>query len=65
MPTLLLYHFRYFDPARDRWLLSRYACDRDEIARHYPQHQLIEPPEERHVPDDPEAMSAAHLARRR
>jgi hypothetical protein len=61
--TLLLYRFRYFDPARNKWLLSRFACERSEIEKHYPQHELIAPPEERHVLDDPHANSAAHLAR--
>ena len=62
---LLLYRFRYLDPARNKWLLARYACERDEIAKRYAQYELIEPPEVRHVPDDPDAMSVAHLARPR
>jgi hypothetical protein len=63
MPTIILYRFKYFDPMRGKWLLARYACGREQIERHYPEHQLIEPPEVRHVPDDPHANSAAHLAR--
>lgn len=63
MPTLLLYRFRYFDPARNRWLLARYACARDEIAEQYAQYELIEPPEVRHAPDNPLGNGAGHLAR--
>lgn len=65
MRTVTLYRFRYLDPVRNKWLLARYAAERDEIAKQYAQFELIEPPEVRHVPDDSSAMSMAHLARRR
>jgi len=27
VPTLILYRFRYLDPARNKWLLARYAAE--------------------------------------
>jgi len=64
MPTLLLYRFRFFDPVRQRWVASRYAAERSEIAQRHSQYELIEPPEQRAVPDDPCALGAGHLAGR-
>jgi hypothetical protein len=63
MQTLLLYHFRYFDLIRHKWLFARYVAERDVIAHRSAQFELIGEPETRHVPDDPNALSAAHLAR--
>jgi hypothetical protein len=37
MPTLLLYHFRYFDRVRNRRLTARYAAERQEIEQRYEQ----------------------------
>jgi hypothetical protein len=63
MPTLYLFHFRYLDPVRNKWLTARYAAERAEIERRYAQFEIVGEPETRHVPDDPNALSAAHLAR--
>jgi len=64
MPTLRLYRFRYFDPLRQRWMLARYVCEPPEIRCRYSDYALVGAPEVRHLPDDPLALSAAHLARR-
>jgi hypothetical protein len=58
-----LYRFRYFDPLRNRWTLARYVCEAPAIRCRYPDYVLIGAPEVRRVPDDPLALSAAHLAR--
>ena len=62
MSTLRLYHFRYFDSLRNRWVRSRYAAERVVIAQRHQRFELIGPPEVREVPDDPCALGAGHLA---
>jgi hypothetical protein len=64
MPTLRLYRFSYFDPLRNRWLMARYAAQREEIAQRYTQYELIEPPEVRHVAQDWQYADASQLARK-
>lgn len=61
--TLHLYRFRYFDALRQRWIMARYVCDAPEIRCRYADFELVGTPEVRHVPDDPAALSAAHLQR--
>ena len=62
MRTLRLYHFRYFDRVRKRWIMARYVCEAPEIRCRYCDYELVGPAELRHVPDNPLALSAAHLA---
>jgi hypothetical protein len=61
--TIRLYRFRHFDPLRRRWIMARYVCEAPEIRCPYGDYELVGAPEVRHVPDDPLALSAAHLAR--
>jgi len=63
MRTLHLYRFRYFDPLRERWTMARYVSEAPEIRCRYADYELIGASEIRYVPDDPMALSAAHLAR--
>jgi hypothetical protein len=64
MPTLHLYHFRYCDPIRHKWLLARYVAEREVIAERYPQFELIEPPEVRELADDWLYADASRVAYR-
>jgi hypothetical protein len=61
--TLVLYRFAYFDELRHRWIRARYVCQAPEIRCRYEDYELLGAPEVRHVPDDPLALSAAHLGR--
>jgi hypothetical protein len=61
--TLVLHRFAFSDELRRRWIRARYACQAPEIRCRYPDYELIGAPEVRFVPDDPMALSAAHLAR--
>lgn len=63
MRTLRLYHFRHFDELRGCWMLARYVAEPIELRCRYRDFELVGPPEIWHVPDDPLALSAAHLAR--
>lgn len=63
MRTLRLYHFKYFDTLRQRWLMARYVSEAPEIRCRFPEYELVGAPEVRELPDDPLALSAAHLAR--
>ena len=62
MRTLELYHFRYFDSLRQRWILARYVLEAAAIRCRYCDYELVGPPERRIVPDDALALSAAHVA---
>jgi len=62
MRTISLYRFRYFDPLGRRWIMARYVCEAPEIRCRYTEYELVGAPEVRLVPDDPLALSAAHLA---
>jgi hypothetical protein len=64
MTTLVLYHFKYFDPVSGMWLRSRYAAEREVVAQRHAQFEIIKPPEVREVSDDLRALTAGHLARR-
>ena|SRR5438874_1020087 len=44
-PPLLLYPFRFFDPARRRWIRARYVVERYVIESSYAQWEIIGPPE--------------------
>ena len=61
--AIQLYHFRYFDELRRRWMLARYVLEAPAIRCRYGDYELVGPPEIRRVPDGPLALSAAHLAR--
>jgi hypothetical protein len=52
MPTLRLYHFRYLDPIRHKWLLARYVAQHDVIVQRYTQFQIIGEPEVRQYADE-------------
>jgi hypothetical protein len=63
MATLYLYRFRYLDPLRNKWVTARYVAEREQIERRYAQYEIVGEPETRRVPDDRNALSAAHFAR--
>jgi hypothetical protein len=63
MATLYLYRFRYLDPLRNKWLMARYAAEREEIAKRYERYELIEPPEVRQIADDWRYPDASRLGR--
>jgi hypothetical protein len=64
MPTTLyMYEFRYIDRLRGKWMTARYRREAPGIRCRYADYELVGAPEVRHVPDDPLANSAAHLAR--
>ena len=63
MPVLELYPFRYRDERTGKWIRARYLAERHELEQRYREWEIMGPPEIRHVPDDPLALSAAHVAR--
>jgi len=46
---LEVYRFRYFDTLRHRWLHARHVLEAPAIRCKYPEYDLINPPEIRHV----------------
>ena len=63
MRTLVLYPFRFRDPLTGKWIRARYVAELHEIEQRYAEWEIIGEPEIRQVPDDPLALSAAHVAR--
>lgn len=62
--TIALYRFRHVDPLTGRWITARYRSEAPAIRCRYPDYELLDP-EIRHVPDDPFALQASHVARAR
>lgn len=61
--TIELYPFRYRDPLTGKWIRGRYLAERHELEQRYREWEITGPPGIRHVPDDPLALSAAHVSR--
>lgn len=62
-PVLELYPFRFRDPLTGKWVRARYVAEFHDIRQRYAEWEITGEPEIRHVPDDPLALSAAHVAR--
>jgi hypothetical protein len=63
MPTLILYRYRVFDPIRRRWAITP-AMTEEEAVRLASAVRLDWSREERHIPEDRQAMStSAFLSR--
>lgn len=57
-----LYPFEFFDEVRRRWISARYRAELEVIAVRYERFRITGTPEIREV-GDPDALTAAHLAR--
>jgi len=57
-PSLILYRFRYYDPLRRRWLVSRHRLQAPEIRCSYPEAELVGPAEVRIRLDSTRGMAS-------
>ena len=63
MPTLVLYHWRVWDPVRSRWRTTRYLATEEEMRKRHERYEVILRSREVRQIKSGEALTAGYVQR--